>query len=275
MSFESFYHDKLVGVGKNLQRNKEEIEREVSLASSLIGEKKFKDELEKSSRDLELIKFVRDAVASYLSKYGRLDVSDIPLERIHLLPAGAMRDDSRLNRFEHGAHSVVGASVVVERAVSDVDFCQVLFHELFHNYSYSALQIIEKEGSAPKLRPYRSGISVYSRDGKKIYFQDLEEAVVGFMERKFYKEYISDSALIESVGSDVGFSRSEELNKLEGLADEVCVNLPEEYPIREEVFEVVIRAQITGNILPFARMIEKAFGKGSFRIIAEENSTSA
>lgn len=50
-----------------------------------------------------------------------------------------------------------------------------MIHEMLHFKSYNALQITS--GESPELREYRVGLTVHTRDGKNMYFVNLNEAI--------------------------------------------------------------------------------------------------
>jgi hypothetical protein len=39
--------------------------------------------------------------------------------------------------------------------------------------------------------------------------------------------------------------------------------------VREELFEMLVRAKFTGNIIPFARVVHRALGPGAFRALGK------
>jgi len=53
------------------------------------------------------------------------------------------------------------------------------------------------------------------------------------------------------------------------LVDKLFEKNKDKFKNREEVFEIFARGYMTGNIMPIGRMIEKTFGKGTFRKIGE------
>lgn len=62
----------------------------------------------------------------------------------------------------------------------------------------------------------------------------------------------------------------QEREKLNKLIDELYGQNMEKFNSREEVFDVFARTVMTGRLLPVARLIEKTFGKGSFRELGED-----
>ena len=107
-------------------------------------------------------------------------------------------------------------------------------------------------------------------------FDHLEEALVGHATKRFvdevlrkrddFKELIQDH---ENGDKSIDTTRQVELTELLEYIDIVYEKNSEDYKSRDEIIDMFIRAQVTGNILPVARLIEKTFGKGYFRKLSE------
>lgn len=65
------------------------------------------------------------------------------------------------------------------------------------------------------------------------------------------------------------FGYPEQRKMLNVLVDKLFEKNKDRFKDREEVFEVFAKGYMTGNIMPIGRMIEKTFGKGTFRKIGE------
>lgn len=274
MTSEKMPHvDRAVGAPKDKQQ---ELEEAIAKVYEKRGNAKIEGvEVEKSRRDLEIIDFVSKAVSDYQKRYGRKKDISIPLEKIHVLEDGGTEKFTE-GRLSEGAHATTYGSILADRKESDVDFALRIFHELFHLKSYKALQITKtKKPEDGELEAYRAGISITTRDGEKVYFQDLEEAVITMMTERFYKEHVLTSDLFkqEAESKAPEFSRSREKDKLEKLVEELWQNNQNQFGNKEEVLDLFIDAQVNGNLLKIGRLIEKTFGKGSFRKIGEDEFT--
>ncbi|MDD5396630.1 MAG: hypothetical protein PHW24_01065 [Candidatus Moranbacteria bacterium] len=64
--------------------------------------------------------------------------------------------------------------------------------------------------------------------------------------------------------------RKEERIRLDLFIDKILESSEGLFKNKHEVLEVFLRAQLSGRLLPLARMIEKSFGNGSFRDVAKE-----
>ena len=77
----------------------------------------------------------------------------------------------------------------------------------------------------------------------------------------------------ESSRHDVHFySYFKERAALKKLIQTLYEKNEDEFESEEEVFNLFAKAAISGRLLPVARLIEKTFGKGSFRELGEETA---
>ena len=54
---------------------------------------------------------------------------------------------------------------------------------------------------------------------------------------------------------------------LDYVCDEIQKQFPDQYQNAEDVFKEFLKAHFTGQLLSVARLVEKTFGKGSFRLL--------
>ncbi len=258
--------DRLIGIAKETGDSLDQLQKAIKNLHEIHGAKKIQDlELEKTDKDLKIINFVQESIKNLLKKYGR-DVNNTPNNNIHVLKNNGTGKYTG-GRLYTGAQSATQGSVLVDRQKSDAKFATILFHELLHNKSFKVLQITE--GEKPKLEPYRSGFAITTRDGEMVYFHDIEEAIIQLLTMRFYAENILNNEMFE-LNEPFEFSRQKEMKKLEQLIDELWENNRSDFKSREEIEELFINAQINGRLLPVARLIEKTFGKGSFRAIGKD-----
>ena len=90
------------------------------------------------------------------------------------------------------------------------------------------------------------------------------------MERRFYEEKVKNNPLFKDE-EEMTFTRQEEFDDLNKLVDELWEKNRDSYDDREEILRLFIEAGVTGKLLKVARLIEKTFGKGSFRELAEKD----
>lgn len=154
----------------------------------------------------------------------------------------------------------------------------------------------------------RLGFRLWSRSGD-VYFYDLDEAIISELVMRFDWRYFfqlpqlakecqrrqealerishSSGKSIDELRGKIANVREERLengsltvtleeyswkkerDELYKLVDDLFEKNKSRFSSREEVFDVFARAVMTGRLLPVARLIEKTFGKGSFREIGE------
>lgn len=137
-------------------------------------------EREKTPKELQIISLVNEATNEVRQRYG-LENFDIPAKNIHVIteetwPRG--KGTAVFNSMLQG--------VAMREKLSSLAFMKTVFHEMLHFKSYNAAQITTGENS--ELAEYRLGLIVCTRDGKKIYFVNLNEAVTEEMTRRFVKK---------------------------------------------------------------------------------------
>ncbi len=267
--------DKAVGIPS--AQVDQQIIFEDSLTSKFTeGGKKFpKFEIEKSDKDIDIINFTQNAVDDYLKKYNRNKKVNTPIENIHLFDEGGVEKVTG-GKTKTGAFSTLYGDIIVDRARTDIQFSLRVFHELMHSKSFTAAQITT--GNPRKVRPYRTGFCVESRDGSQCYFEDVNEAIVGLLTRRFYTEYIEknkafkdDMQKILEENIPIDFSRESEVQSGLKFINRIYELNKEKYSL-QDVTDIFIDAGINGNLVKVARLIESSFGKGSFRALGEETS---
>lgn len=271
--FEIPHAERVVGVPTKYQEYQEVVEQKFAKFFE-SGREKVEMELEKTERDIDLINFAAEAVEKYLKQYGSKKDIKIPIENIHLLKDGGVEEFTK-GRIRGGAASMLYGSIVLDRSQSDIQFAVMAFHELFHAKSYKAFQMTTER----KFEAYRGGFSVVSRDGRETYFNAVEEAIVGYMERRFYREIIVESELLKKEaealkkeGKQPEFGRVREMKAAGKLLNKLFELNKDKFNNVEEISDLFIEAQATGKLLKVARLIESSLGKGSFRKLGEETA---
>lgn len=264
--------DAFIGETKKLDSQSQRISHQLDDLMNR-GSKHIADfEIEKSSRDQEIIDVVMREIDAILEKYGRT-IPSVNLTNIHILkPDGISQYTDGM--FRSGAYAPLLRSVLVDRCSSDVEFAAALFHELLHLKSYTAFQLVTNpRNSYDGLGEYRSGFKVVSRDGGQFHFQAFEEAVVSYLELQFVQEILSKHPLFkEKYAKELEtyeFSRTTDRKRLVELVDDLYNKNKDKFTSTQEVTDVFIRAQINGDLLPIARLVESTYGKGSFRKLGE------
>jgi hypothetical protein len=225
-----------------------------------IGSKKIENfEINKTDKDIELIHFTEIEADKILNNYGRSKIIQVSLDNIHLLNEGGTEDYTN-GRLIGGAHSTIQKSIIVDRVQNDLQFTLILFHELMHLKSYSAMQVLPDNES---ITTYRSGISVVSRDGKSVYLENIEEAVIGYLTTQFYESLKNDKFSRIEVSqkcNENSISRQPELAQLNYIVNTIFQKNSDAFQNKQQVFDLFINAQVNGNLRSLSRIVKETFG---------------
>jgi hypothetical protein len=180
-----FPFNKIVGASGEL---KKDIEEEWHENIGDIWEDKRKEfaEYERplSEEERKLIERTQKYVDKVALRYGG-NPKPIPPESIFVLKPGAVFEITE-GKFREGYNNCINRTIVVEWGSSDIDFATTLAHEMFHLKGFDVLRFSAEEG---RVRPYRSGMSMRSKDNQIVYFNQIEEALVSEAVKMVIDEY--------------------------------------------------------------------------------------
>lgn len=192
-------------------------------------------------------------------------------------------------------------AAILKEQQSILRFADALCHEITHFHSYGSLQLVRLSSEMDKHEKnfssadYRRGLGINNRliqeqdaQKSKLYFALLNEAVTEELTVRFLEQNKNNPIFQD------GFSKIAEGPKMAYVANESTSDSPKfivgpfHFEEREslrtlikkleqqnteinqtEIFDLFVKAYFTGNILPLSRLIEKSFGKGTFRKIGE------
>ncbi|MDA2922374.1 hypothetical protein MYX07_03860 [Patescibacteria group bacterium AH-259-L07] len=188
-----------------------------------------------------------------------------------------------------------------------LELATVLTHEMLHFNSFFVYE--ESEGLVNKrpedlliciqtedyekdilLRRRRGGLKVLTKE-KDIYFGYLDEAVIEELTIRFSEEYFShidmlskeleeENQLNHNFSSETRckpisrYTYDKEREDLHELVNEIYKKNKDAFGSKEDIFNVFAKAVLGGQLLPLARLIEKTYGKGSFRILGKITAKS-
>lgn len=235
-------------------------------------------EIEMTRIDWEIFNLAEGYIRSIVERCGKT-YHFFPHANIHIVRPGGTHEFTR-GKLSHGGYSLKEMTFMADRSPSNVNFALTIFHELVHASSYRALQLIlGKQSSSANLVAYRSGFSVTSRDGSISYFKDIEEAVIGILTERFYLNVVFTHPLFATErqqmmreGLRPDTSREEEAAKLRSLAKDLYSKNRALFSGEDDVIDLFISGNVTGNLMPAARLVEQSYGKGSFRTLGENTS---
>lgn len=145
----------------------------------------------KTPEEVEIISLANEAIDTMKERLG-LDAFEIPPNNIHVVP-----EEVWVKIGEKGAafYNSGKQTIIMREQSSKLAFVRMIVHEMLHFKSYNALQVTT-EG---KVGHYRSGLKVHSRDGKKLYFESLDEAVIEELTKRLVAELKQESIFQEDV----------------------------------------------------------------------------
>jgi hypothetical protein len=224
-------------------------------------------ELDKTSEDIAIIQLAEKAVKEFATALGREEFVDLPIGNIHFLKEGGVEKFTG-GLSQNGSHATVLGHVLIEKR-TDVEMAITTFHELWHALaSYNAIQVT----TGGKLDWYRAGFSAKSRDAQHDWFYHLDEALVGIMTKRFVEEVLINDprfkGMIEEMGKKnehIDTTREREANDMLEYVEYIYEKNKDRFSSPDDVLQLFLRGQVTGNIMPAARIVEKTFGKGAFR----------
>lgn len=276
----------------------------------------------KTAEEAEIVSLANEMTNELFREYGQENF-DIPEKNVHII-----KDEKWIDHEDTLAlMSVNLQSIAVKEEVlkSKIHFLAVMVHEMLHFKSHQAAQMqLAAEGGKSEVGMYKMGLQNFSRDGKKSFFIELNEAITEMLNRnilerhlkqlksnKIFADEIKNSEYFISrfkgarfmngryvFGSEVlhasidksksekygdgkrvfnpakdlhigEFTYRRQRQMLDSLIDKVWKANSDKFKERREVFDIFVRAYMNGNMLPMGRLIEKTFGKGSFRKIGE------
>lgn len=227
------------------------------------GEPKKDLELEKTDRDREIIELAVSAADRFLEELGRNKRVLVPLDHIHYLKEGGVKEYTH-GRLGVGSHASVLGEILVDRR-SDLKTAITTFHELWHTKVYVALQNTMRG----KIKAYREGFSAYSRDGDNRWYYYLDEALTGFMTKRFFNEVLrqeeSFKKEIQALKKPVDTTRMRELSDFSKLVHDLWERNRDLFKTKDEIVKLFLDGQVNGKLLPIARLVEKTYGKEKFR----------
>ena len=208
---------------------------------------------------------------------------DIPAQNYHIIsyniPAGRARTAITQQKIILHKHAV---------RENMVSFGLIAFHETLHAKGNIAL-FIDKE----KANLYRTGLKTENRGPEDLFFhfEGLDEAVIAEATRKFFPKLLElpelskEKKWLISKAKEKGLKLGDEIYwiRRDGgvqftygphrkILDYVCTEIQKQFPEKDQsadnVFKVFLKAHFTGRLLPIARLVEKTFGKGSFRVLS-------
>ena len=250
-------------------------------------------EVKKTKRENAIIADILYFLPMFLSEYS-IPSFAFRSQRIHIIElTDNIRRQFNIRADVRGFFMENREAVAVERIEDDLWFAGNLVHELLHLHSFVSF-LFERQTQKVSLR--RTGLVIKNPRGKR-FFHTTNEAVIERLSRMFDRRYFPKMAsLYEAVATRQRFInrnpqheftiQSVRTYQIEGGLWETTVRQYSAYEnewaefnrvvydiqnsdptryIGDTVFRVFVQAMFSGRLLPLARMICTALGKGVFK----------
>lgn len=247
-------------------------------------------------------------VTNLLIKEFGLTPFDVPERNIHIIPEKLYKqidkDDKVAITFQDKQAIVLNA----ERLIHPFDRVSTIFHEIIHLKNFLAIEAHEDLH-----KPYRSGLKVNTsrkkeeRIGFFTVFSGLNEAVVSEIEKRYFWQIIQQNQFLtneynwqiskDAQGLKDKIAKEEDITPdeiiwvskdgkdynlfpyydqrkvLNYIVERIYKDNREKFNSTDEVMKLFSRSHFDGKLLRIAKLIEKSFGRGSFRMIGMMDET--
>lgn len=267
-------------------------------------------EREQTVEEFFIITRIFDKMPDFIKEYGAEEARYIPLEKIRIIDEKLPQHE----RPDFLKEKIIGQFRLHDgniHIVSDpsklVEFAHALVHELIHAHSFFSVTFNENgEGTAenPLATFRRFGLSIKSDEqavGKNPFFHFMNEALTEELTKRFCEKYFPGIAelkdefevsntyqrnpdmpdtpfgsfLKEFFGREFNIIYPNDRAKFIAILQVLYERNRDTFKSYEDVFKLFSRAMFQGGLLSIARLIEKTFGKGSFRGLGKETQDTA
>ena len=272
-----------------------------------------KFEYPKSEKELALIEFANKETSELMKEAG-IEPYDVPTENYHIIPPELYKKAAGNNGIAATFNTKQGIIFDAGHFRDNpVNFGATTLHETLHLKAHFSMEV-QEEGDKVNKTPYREGVTVralqkHGHHGKyHEHFKGLHETIVAEIEKRLLaklldlpelakekewlmsdeakelrkkiaekKEIPEDDIIWVGKKGKNGWEAVSYLQQREVL-NYVCAEIQEQFPDQyqntNDVFKEFLKAHFTGQLLPIARLVEKTFGEGNFRILGNMDTES-
>lgn len=297
-------------VGGTREDEKEFFEYFKTIFESHKHTEKLEEEREKTSEEIELIKQINKLMKKYVEDCDGYFIEVCP-ENIHICDIEKLGEQIKKETLEGTLFYTGGSNpdwqgILVADEHSKLILSKTIVHELLHFNAFVSYSFFGK--NLKKMERRREGLLIFTRGGMA--FQALGEAIIEQLairfDEKFFSrlDYLSDELKLRDKLRKKHIQRGEtgEAKDLFGVAtkklpdgryestekfdnaykqerqdlwrliNDIYDKNKEKFASAEDVFQIFVRAVFDGNLFPVAKLVERTFGKGSFRRIGKEDA---
>ena len=233
------------------------------------------NEIEKSDEQVSLIRLAGDLVGEFVQSVAGSEYTPVPLDNFYIIPKDVYSSLRATSSDSGGVCYPYYRSIVLceDYVNKPLVFVSVVTHEILHAYA-----------RVFKYPYYRVGLQVGDA------FEGLTEGVICYIEMMLRPHLLTSSLLSaerfrfeklfgdlpeDEKSEDISFFDDADApvffgyNDLAEFLHQISLEISDVLGIEsvKDILYVFFKAHFTGYLLPLARIIEKVFGKGAFRVL--------
>ena len=248
---------------------------------------------EKTEYEKEIIDRIVRNLPDFVRSYGGVPIQ-LTVDNFHILDTKVMKKDMDEGDGRAGHHlRSDGFANLPDQRIVALDYPQnaykeeLLVHEAMHLESFNSVKYFEFHTDDKKQRIENSARLFQTRSGfdmQKGYGDLRLHAFSEGITQALTIKFMQKTHPIPEIGEMLGHITSEgkftgevkgrlnEVNLVRKIMKDIRSYFPKEFPTEDDVFKIFAEGYFSGNMLATARLIEKRYGKGSFRYLAEKDS---
>ncbi len=262
-------------------------------------------EREKTEEEIRLINIINEATNEILESFG-VKPLNLETKHIHIIQEKNWYETGSWEEGREGGRyypEYQGIRLLEQK--NELVLASNLFHEMMHAKSFQFYRAAVTEGELVLFQ--NIGLDRWRSSDKRHIFHNLDEAAIEELAKQFFLK--TDDPLLTSLRQETNatldkvsispeertnilsaritgqktlpdgrirfsltvenFAYSEQRNILNSLIGKLWHHYPDTYSHREDIFNLFTRAQVTGSFAPLGRLIDDAFGRGTFKKLAE------
>ncbi len=220
---------------------------------------------EKTEEEITIIKEISQKVFNFVGNFGGVPVMVKP-ENIHLLNISKLTEEmgKEVIKKSHGYYmpELQGVVIFDELKKDRGSFIKTLIHELLHFNSFQSLKFINNKAEINRI-----GFGVFSYKNNKIFFNNIEEAIISELTVRICSNFLAKDEL-----NKILMDYQYRLTPPWITMDNIYQKNKDKFNNKEDVFTEFAKVSFVGGLKNIAKLIENTFGKGSFRKLGERNA---
>lgn len=243
----------------------------------------FKTERSKTPEELAVLDFVDQETNLIVKEFGGEELI-VPKNVIHLISEEEQKELMKNQGCEYVPAAFVSNFQGISMEDKDLDlikFTNMLSHEMLHLKSFQSVRLnLDKQTGDQR----RVGLRIPSREDRhKSFFVDLNEAMTEYFKmRMVWGRWAENRHILpeELKKETENLNKKDFMDKFETsyrrkqlslmeIMDNIIEKNPGEFKNRDDVLKVFGEAYFTGHLLKLRKLIDGAYGHGSFVEFAE------